>query len=501
MSGSLSINWTPPGPVAQRFMASRARVQIINGPVGSGKTTTAAIKLVRIAGAQAPSKTQTGTRPGGVRVPVRRVKFCVVRDTYRQLWKTTLPSWFERIPRDVGHFVGSEGQPASHQVTFQLSDGTLVDLAMDFVAIGDNNVEDTLRGYQPTGFYLNEADLLSRDVFTYAQGRTGRFPPMSEGGPTWHGVLMDCNAPEFGSWLYDDIFLKSAEELAASGIELFRQPGGRDPKAENTANLPAGYYDAQCQSQPDWYVSRMVDNKPGYSRAGKPIYPEFNDTLHVPDRDLEPIPGLSLSIGLDAGLNPAAVFGQHLANGQWRIIDELVGDNGTGPRRFAAMLAQRLTERFGQVGPIKGFADPSAAYGADRAAGEQSWIEIVESVAQIRVNPAPTNALIPRLEAVRLPLTRLIDGVPGLLLSPRCKALREGFNAGYRFRKIVGAGERYGEEPDKNRFSHPHDALQYLCSAGGEDLAIRDRKAQRGARPRMRASDNDWNPLAMGEAV
>ncbi|HWK44909.1 MAG TPA: hypothetical protein VNT30_09320 [Stellaceae bacterium] len=480
----LDLRWKPPGPVAARFMAATARLQVLNGPIGSGKTTTVLMKVIQIASRQAVSR-HTGRR---------RVKVCVVRDTYRQLWKTTLPSWFKRVPRNVGTFTGAENAPASHLVTFQLGDGTMVELQMDFIAIGENAVEDVLRGYEPTFFYLNEGDLLAREVYTYARGRTGRFPDMAECGPTWHGILMDCNAPEFGNWLYEDVFKATPE-----GVALFRQPSGLAIDAENLDNLPPGYYADQVANQPEWYVRRMIMNEPGYSRAGKPIYPEYSDLRHVSGYELRPVLGMPLGIGLDAGLSPAAALGQRMANGQWRITDELVAEQGTGPTRFGEMLGRLLHERYEGIRTIRGWADPSAAYGADKQAGEKSWIEIVSSVAGIPISPAPTNALIPRLDAVRRPLTRLIDGEPGFLLSPRCTVLREGFNAGYRYRKLHGPGnDRYTDEPDKNEYSHPHDGLQYLVSAGGEDIEIRGRNERRFqlSRDAQRTHEHDWDPFA-----
>ncbi len=499
MSGnSLNLRWVSPGPVASRFMASRAPVQIINGPIGSGKTTTALMKAIRLAQSQKVSTRETTVTENSQEAGVRKFKICAVRDTYRQLWKSTIPSWWERVPREVGVFTGGDNAPASHRVGFSLKDGTVVDFTMEFVAIGDNNVEDVMRGYQVTAFYLNEADRLAREVLDFAMGRAGRFPPMEEGGPSWHGIIMDCNAPEFGSWLYDDIFTKSATELRAQGIELFRQPSALGPNAENISNLVPGYYENQRHGRPEWYVARMLENKPGYNRDGKPVYPEFNDGLHVPDADMEAAEGLPLTIGLDAGGSPGAAFGQRMPDGQWRILDEIVGEPGTGARRFGQMLAQRLRERFPAVRRVSGWADPSAAYGADKAAGESSWIEIVSATAEIRVDAAPTNKPIPRWEAVRLPLTRLIDGKPGLLLNPRCKTLRAGFNAGYHFRKVQGTN-RFGEEAEKNEYSHVHDALQYLLSGGGEDRAIRDRgRDHREARAKA-ASDHehDWNPLGL----
>lgn len=483
MSGrQINLNWRSPGPVSSAFMQCNLPVQIINGPIGGGKTTTCFVKVLKLAARQKPS-----TVDG-----YRKFKVCVVRDTYRQLWKTTLPSWWKRIPKDVGDWNGAENAPASHRVQFQLQDGTIVDLHADFIAIGENAVEDVLRGYEPTAFLLNEADLLAREVYNFARGRVGRFPDMSEGGPTWYGILMDCNAPELQSWLYQDMF-----KAKPADVGLFRQPSGLSPHAENTENLPPGYYQNQVSGQPEWYVARMVENKPGYSRAGKPIYPEFVDTLHVARRPLEPIPGIQLRIGLDAGLNPAAAFGQRMPSGQWRIIDELVGEKGTGPKRFGRLLAQRLSERYGSIRAIVAHADPSAAYGADKKGGEFDWIEIVSAECGLRIFAAPTNALIPRLEAVRRPLTTLIDGDPGFLICPeKCPMLREGFNSGYHYRKLPNVDiERYADEPDKTPHSHPHDALQYLMSAGGEDLEIRERHEQGFRRVRHAHHVHDWDPF------
>lgn len=497
-SDRINLLWASPGPVTSRFMASVARTQILNGPIGSGKTTAALMKGIRLAQAQKPSTRDFVIDAHKRRAPVRKFRLCVVRDTYRNLWKTTIPSWFRRIPRDMGEFTGADGAPATHRVPFMLADGTVVDLQVDFVGIGENSAEDVLRGYEPTCFLLEEADLLSREVFTYAFGRTSRFPGMDEGGPTWHGVLMTCNAPELSSWLYQDFFNVGADVLRQKDVALFRQPSGLSPQAENLPNLVADYYTAQVRVSPAWYVARMIENKPGYSRAGKPIYPEFNDALHVPDADLEPDEHLPLLVGLDAGGSPAGTFGQRTRSGVWHVLDELVSEQGTGPRRFGRLLAQRLHERFPDCKRIIAYADPSALYGADRQNDEMDWTEIVGAEAGIRVHAAPTNNPTARWEAVRTPLTRLIDGHPGFLLSPRCTVLREGFNSAYRFRRLPGADvERYHEQADKNHASHPHDALQYMLSGGGEDIEIRGRKSQRVENVARARSEHvhDWNPL------
>lgn len=503
MSPAVNLTWNSPGPVSSRFMACRMPFHALNGPIGSAKTTTCLFHGLQLATEQRPSTIHRGRGLRGEDVPLRRFKLCVVRDTYRQLWRSTLPSWFERVPKELGDFTGAENAPAAHKINFALSDGTMVGYHIDFVAIGDNKVEDVLRGYEPTAFYLNELDLLVRDVLTYAKGRTGRFPGMAEGGPSWHGVFADLNAPEFGNWTYEDFFTKTPEELAEKNTALFRQPSGLSPQAENRKNLVGDYYERQVKDQPAWYVSRMVENKPGVSRAGKPVYSEFNDSLHVPDRVLMPAPGIVLTLGLDAGGSPAAVAGQRMPNGQWRILRELVAEQGTGAQRFGDDLNKWLMDEFPEILTIVAYADPSAAYGADKQAGESSWIEIVAAKTRLNIRAAPTNAPIPRWEAVRRPLSRLIDGEPGMLIDPSCKVLRMGFNAGYRYKKRgVPGAESYNEDADKNEFSHPHDALQYLCSGGGEDKEIRARGAQHQQQMQQARGRHvhDWDPMT-GEAL
>lgn len=495
------IRYRAPGPVAAAFFVDRSKVAAINGPIGSGKTTCNLMRHLFTGCQQMPS-----WKDG-----VRKYKLCVVRDTYRNLWKTTIPSWHKRFSDSMGRWVGSKDGPALHELSFTLPDSTRLLYQVDFVGIGENAAEDVLKGYEPTAFMLEEADGLADEVLQFARGRTGRYPEMDEGGPTWHGVTLGFNAPPLGSYCYTQFFKELPE-----GWKLFRQPSGLAPDAENIPNLPPGYYDGQIAGQPEWYVEKMIRNKPGVSRAGKPVYPEFSDTQHVADHRLEPLDGIQLQIGMDAGGTPAAAIGQHLPNGQWRIYAELTSQQGTGARRFGANLAQLIKERFLRfdIGlhpvpswrtnvprrinrMVRAWGDPSAAYGADRVNDEQDWLEIVGDVLGIRVDPAPTNNPTPRQDAVRLPLSRLIDGKPGLLLCPSCQTLRDGFNAGYHYKKIRSGGvDLFSSDVEKNEYSHVHDALQYLLSGGGEDLAIRGRKAaSASAMQGQQQGGNDWDPF------
>lgn len=501
---SLHLDWEPPGPVAAAFMRDRARVSVLNGPVGSGKTTTVLVKGIRLAAEQRPSprrRVVTPEAPDGL--PLRMFRLCVVRDTYRQLWRTTLPSWWKRVPREIGEWQGGENQPCSHKVTFALG-RSAIELIADFIAIGDNSVEDALRGYEPTAFYLNEADLLGWEVFEYAVTRIGRYPETEDGGATWSGVLMDCNAPIIGSDFHEHVFLRPA-----GGLKLFRQPGGRDPAAENRRNLPPDYYETMVRYSRPALVRRMVDNVPGFTEAGKSVHDEFNDLLHVADHELDPVPGLPLYAGFDAGLDPAMLIGQKLGNGRWHILDEVVSEHGTGAVRFARNVNELLRERYGdwqlredpwakRGSPrIRGWADPSAAWGVDRKEDEQTWIDIVAYQTGIRIDAAPSNDTTLRREALRRVLTLMPDGKPAFVLSPRCVRTRAGLAGGFRYRKMqLGAqAERWTDEVEKNLYSHPCEALEYLMLGGGEGAEVQERR-QRGfdTHNLPRQAQGDWSP-------
>jgi hypothetical protein len=494
----LELAWKSPGPVSSQFMRSTARVQVLNGPVGSGKTTTVFMKAVKLAQQQAPSpKRRIQLHGEPIPRPVRMFKLCVVRDTYRNLWRSTIKSWEKRMPRDIGEWKGAEGGPATHTIPLVLQDGTVVELIVDFIAIGDNSAEDVLRGYEPTAFYLNEADRLHWECYQWARTRWGRYPDIDHGGPTWWGILMDCNAPQIGTPLYERIFLRTPPD-----VELFRQPSGLAPDAENKSNLAPGYYEEMMAEMEEALIDRMIRNRPGFSLAGKPVHPEFNDLLHVADHTLEPIPGLPLIMGFDAGLDPAAVICQKIGNGRWHVLDEIVSEHGTGAIRFSRHINELLRERYPDwhatpisepaawLEPphrrsrikIQGWADPAAQWGVDRQEDEQTWIELVSYHTGIRIAPAPTNDRTTRRESLRRVLTLMPDGKPAFVLSPRCEKLRAGLNGGFHYRKMqlsASTEDRWSDEVEKNGFSHVCEALEYAMMGGGEAAEIHERR-QRG---------------------
>ena len=103
----------------------------------------------------------------------------------------------------------------------------------------------------------------------------------------------------------------------------------------------------------------------------------------------------------------------------------------------------------------------------------------------------------------------LPGGEPALIISKRCKILRDGLRINkYKYRKMKISGEeRYTETPDKiTPYADVADALQYLMLGGGEgrlnsgDSSRRSQVAEEG---RRRDHDGETerfrNPLGVSE--
>jgi len=481
---TVNVDYTPDGETLRAFLLSDAFARVLTGPFGSGKTVASIIEIFRRACAQAPSPDK-----------VRRSKWMAVRSTYPQLERTTIASWRQWFDDRFGRF--SWGPPPTHEIVMPLSDGTILNLEVQFVALDGLSAEADLRGFEGTGIWLNELREIPKTVVDFALGRVGRFPAKKDGGPSWYGIIADTNAPDSDHWLY-----KLAEEHKPEGWEFFKQPGGvlkidgvwrPNPEAENQANLPPNYYLRQLAGQTEDWIKVYLANEYGYAIDGKVVYPEWRDTTHVAPAILEPIKGLPLYIGLDFGLTPAAILGQRTARGQWRIIDELVTED-MGVVRFAELLNARLADRYADIEQVEAWGDPAG--NARSSTDERTCLQIIKQHAKIDARAAPTNDLTGRREAVASVLNRMIDGEPGLLLSPQCTMLRKGFAGGYHFRRVkVSGDERYHDAPDKNAYSHPHDAMQYMLSGAGEARnVIRPRTTSNVPRPTR--ANGSYSPLA-----
>lgn len=475
----MGINYTPPGAQSMAFHQSDAFVRGLMGPVGSGKSSSCCIEIFTRALQQKPS-------PDGV----RRSRWAAIRNTYGELKSTTIKTWADWFD---GMQTMKWDTPIVSTIKLpDLGDGTSLELEVLFLALDRPEDAGKLRSLELTGAWLNEACLLDKTVLDMATQRIGRYPSLHlHGGPSWIGVIMDTNPPDDDSWYY-----KLAEEDKPEGWEFFKQPGGiykvtdkkdpdygkykPNPLAENIRNLSDGYgyYLKQIGGKKEQYIQVFLEGKYGSTMHGKPVYPEFNEAMHVSKKPLQAVPGLPIILGFDFGLTPACIIGQMSPRGQLMILDEIVGENMGIRSLYMNCVLPVLNAKYGNF-RIEAVGDPSGVSRSDT--DEKSCFEELDDMG-LWVEPTHTNKFLPRREAVAFFLERLTSSGPGMLIDPSCTLIVKGMRGGYRYERLsVGGSEaRYKDRPVKDKFSHPADAMQYLClHARGDSQAPVVQEVQR----------------------
>lgn len=464
-----------------RFFQDRSPVSGIRGPIGSGKTLTAMLKVWQIACEQTPSPLDG----------LRKTRWAFVRTTYPDLEQSTVKDFLEIFPPETyGEMFYS--RPLEYLMS-------LGDVRCNVLFLALDRPEDIrkLRSTQFTGFFFHEMQFTSKAIFDEAQSRTGRYPGPADGYATWSGVLFDMNEPGEDHWLLpmtgevpypEDMAPKDRimwpKEWAyfvqpPALVEVFNPDGKTirgykiNPKVENLRWLKKDYYrDLIGGKEKSWIDSRLM-NRISVWVDGKAVWPQFNVETHVARAPLKPVPGYPILLGMDFGRSPAVVFGQLIAN-RWYILDEVIGRD-VDTLDFAPLIKRKLDSRFTGY-EVKIWGDPK---GADKTqSSTRTSYDILDSF-DLRVNAAPVgdNDLTLRLSSVTHVLTGMQNGAPRLLLCPEhCRTLKVAMAGKYHFRKQMMAGG-YEDKPYKDFYSNIADALQYLVVGEGEGRTMVGRPA------------------------
>lgn len=478
---------TKDAPTLKLFHNDDSFVRGIMGPVGSGKSTACVIEILTRAQAQKKS-------PDGKRY----TRWAIIRNTYPELKTTTLKTWGYWVPPTYGNLTMTS--PITHRIKTEE-----LDIEVLFLALDQPQDVKKLLSLELTGAWINEAREIPKAIVDVLTTRVGRFPTKNMGGPSWFGTLMDTNPPDDMSWWY-----KFSEQEVPEGWRFFKQPPGDSVEAENVPNLPQNYYKNIAAGKDQDWINVYVKGTYGYVIEGKPVYPMYRERIHTVHQGIVPVKGLPLLLGVDFGLTPAAVIAQKLPNGQWLALDEFLSED-CGIKRFAENLGTYLKQAYPDHEVHAGWGDPA---GEAKNSEERTCFEIMNEyfpihwyeganlrTAQWKAAPCPSNDTYTRLEVVKNALNRLIDGEPGVKVNAiKCKTLRKGFISGYYYKFVkAGDGERTQEIPYKNKFSHIHDAFQYLLLGGGEYSVVM-RKSERERQPQNRvviAQDTDYNMFKM----
>lgn len=505
--GGTEIEWTsnPSGKQYCFRTASSFFIARHNGCVfvtgNSGKTSaTGPIEIIRRGNGQQ-------AHPDGI----KRTRFVVVRNTYAQLEDTTVKTFMEWLPEDkFGVYTKS-----SHTYVIEAIPNCHIEVI--FRALDRPDHVRNILGLELTGGLLNEAREIPWAIIGPLYGRTGRYPSGRTGVPcTWHGIWMDSNAPAMNHWLYRLTMKKNLSEDEAKMLKMwgaYRQPGGREPTAENLDNLPLNYYDDMAMMMTEDQVRVYIDNQFGYLKQGKPVYEEWRDNLHLRSQLKPQDNKFTILRGWDFGLTPSCLLAYVTPRGQLRFFKEFTTKRA-GMLDFGKEVIKWCNQNLKDF-KFDDWGDPSGDAGRDTS--DTSGFEVLEGLG-VQIEGAD-NGLFIRIESMKYGLSNIADGEAEIVVDgEECPVLVEGFQGGYEFGRLLTRDERFKEEPSKNEYSHPHDAAQYISQKVFGDLVLykknevdnmraQSRQITEDVQPGYRVptpyeeDDDDWTPSQTAQIV
>lgn len=459
-----------------KFHQSQAKVRCLAGPIGGGKSVTCVMDLLMWAKDQQPDERG-----------VRRTRFAIIRNTVDQLKTTTMKTLMDWLPPGVygEHRIVDK----TYTLKLGLPDKTQVESELLFLSL--DNPADTRKALslELTGVWLNEAREIHPEVIEVMVTRTGRFPKeirSKKYGCTRSGMIMDTNMPSGDSWfgkrMQDeksgwDVHIQPPAALspeqylqkygeAANPEDVLVDFDGREwvinPEADNLVNLKPDYYPTAVSGKAKDFVDVYVLSRYGRELGGAPVYENvWNRDFHVLDTVTRGAVTALVSdeypivIGLDFGRTPSAILLQGDPRGRITALCEVLSENCGIERFIKDFLRPVLMSRFPRCSFV--VAPDPAGYHKQQL-GEQSLVDIVKKEG-FKVSRPVSNDPEKRIAAVEQVLMEQVDGKARFRVSPECSTLIKGFDSGYRYRQ-----KKNGElepSPDKNKYSHPHDALQY----------------------------------------
>lgn len=443
-----------PSKTAIKFHSSNSLVRLIIGPYGSGKSTMCCVEIVKRA-CEMP-KCLDG---------VRRCRVICVRNTYSDLKLTTLDVWNEWT-RDCLPCFMSHDKPLERLYKFNDGHGP-VELHLIFLPLDKVDDISHLKSMPATFIYANELSELVKFVFDNFTGRSGRYPSQNDcPHEYWNGIIADTNPPDTDHWIHDSFELNRPE-----GYEIYHQPPAMlkaengewimNPEAENIEHLSSGYYQKLVLGKADEFTRVFACGEYGSATDGKLVFSNYNDDIHGID-NISPIIDAETPGGLDYGVQASAFLVGQVQGQQLCIIKEFICEE-EGIASFAERVVIPWLQHNMDMTKVIFQGDPA---GRARQITDLNNPQHVLNTMGLRVEPASTNDIESRIEAVNYFFDRLPGGKPAIRISKSgCPTLRTALLKKYikKRKKDLNRNE-YDELPYKSHpFSDIVDALQYLC--------------------------------------
>ncbi len=375
-----------PSLKAQEFHACNARVIVLVGGLGSGKSFSV-VKEVEQSALQWPG-----------------MPMAVYRKTMPALRDSTLHEFRAHSDSNLG--------------TFKMREDKYLYVNNSFVNFRGLDDPAKAKSSNYALIVMEEAEEFSLEDFRRLNERV-RAP-----GSWPHRIILVLNPVDEDHWIYNQ-FVENAEEWnKMGGLKVLHFS-----TYDNIGNLPPGYIEQVTVGLDPDEINRYIHGQWGTVTKGEPVYAKIlNPAIHL--RKVTQYPGQLLLRGWDFGYNhPAVSFRLVDEKGRMNIKHCMMGEKIDLPD-FIPGVVSRTAQVFGQDIRLLDFGDPR---GHDKAPnGKETCFQILQEFGISAKGERGTRDYVePGIRQVRKEFSTLIEGVPQLTMDPSASLIRAAYFGRY----------------------------------------------------------------------
>lgn len=420
MSEVIVQNEYNPSDKAKIFHASTARVIVLVGGLGSGKSFSVVKELE-----------QSAMQWPGIPMAMYRKTMPALRDS-------TLHEFKEHASPEIGEYRSKEDK-------YQYINGSFCNF---------RGLDDPTKA-KSTNYALivmEEAEEFTLEDFRRLNQR------VRAKGPWPLRIILVLNPVDEDHWIYKQ-FVENAKEYEDSGGLLVLHFSTYD----NIENLPKGYVEQISVGLTPEEIDRDVHGKWGTIVRGEPVYAKIlNAGLHL--RKMERFPGQILLRGWDFGFNhPAVSFRLVDEFGRMNIAHCLLGEKVDLPE-FVPQVIGRTHLIFGHEIRILDFGDPR---GHDKAQnGKETCFEVLQDFGiNAKGERGSRDYVEEGIRQMKREFSTLINGIPQLTIDPSASLIRAAY-----FGRYVRDDD--GRPKKDGYYEHIADADRYISHHHRHDNAV-----------------------------
>lgn len=430
-----------PTPTQYDYIMSEAYENCIVGPRGEGKSESG------IMGMTVHSDRQDRA--------YRPVHWALIRDTWKNLERTTLQNFLYPQPGSFGAAIRSDIKVKDNGRELELPGRWKVWL-FGIDTLGDLN---KLQGMGLGGLWFEEPAPAAIEEIgggiqeeAYILGVTSLRQTIT----TNHRIQVTMNYPDEDHWTWKRFYDHGNDER-----KLFRIARGENRFIKDQYRKN---WESALSMRPD-LLDRLVIGRPAKVYEGEAVTPEYDAVIHRSSMVLDPMAGQVGFRFWDGGLNPTCIFAQIIPIGQMRIIDTLRGENIGMEQLIKNHVIPLMANRYVDVQHWRDIGDPAIGYRDQSDSTMTAATKIEENLFSAPGVHAIFEPGISdwqdRREALKtLFFKRVGKHEPAILLSKHEGILHRALNGGWHYHKDT-KGKILRDKPVKDIHSHPGDALSH----------------------------------------